>query len=146
MATPSGMPTVTPERIFASLHAFQRSAALKAAIDLELFTAIGEGAKTPAALAQRCKAAERGVRILADYLVVDSFLTKSGNEYGLTEESAAFLDRRSPLGVWVCSAYCLPPVNQRDKWVIFKAIESPYEAQAILYGRIVSRRQVSLDG
>ena len=77
MATPGGMPKVTPERIFAALHAFQRSAALKAAIDVELFTAIGEGAKTAAAIARRCKSAERGVRILADYLVIDNFLTKT---------------------------------------------------------------------
>jgi hypothetical protein len=30
--------------------------------------------------------------------------------------------------------------------VVFKAIETLYEAQAILWGQIVSRRQVSLDG
>ena len=77
MATPSGTPKVTPERIFATLHGYQRSAALKAAIELELFTALGRGAKTAASLAQSCKSAERGVRILADYLVIDGFLTKA---------------------------------------------------------------------
>ena len=86
----------TPERILAAFSAHERTAALVAAIDLELFTAIGEGATTTDALAQRTGAAERGVRILADYLVVDGLLTKRGETYGLAPDAAAFLDRRSP--------------------------------------------------
>jgi 2-polyprenyl-3-methyl-5-hydroxy-6-metoxy-1,4-benzoquinol methylase len=121
MATPSGGPNVTPERIFAALQAFQRSAALKAAVDVELFTAIGEGAKTAAALAQRCKAAERGIRILADYLVIDNFLTKTGSEYGLTEESAAFLDRRSPMYLGSASEFL---VSERSTGVLSTLTES----------------------
>lgn len=121
MATPGAGPNVSPERIFAALHAFQRSAALKAAIDVELFTAIGEGAKTAAALAKRCKAAERGVRILADYLVIDNFLTKTGSEYGLTEESAAFLDRRSPMYLGSASEFL---VSERSTGVLSTLTES----------------------
>jgi len=121
MATPSGTPKVTPERVFATLHGYQRSAALKAAIELELFTAIGEGAKTAAALAQRCKAAERGVRILADYLVIDNFLTKSGNEYGLTEESAAFLDRRSQMYIGSAAEFL---VNEQGLAILTTLTES----------------------
>jgi 2-polyprenyl-3-methyl-5-hydroxy-6-metoxy-1,4-benzoquinol methylase len=85
-----------PERIFTTLSAHERAAALAAAIELDLFTAIGEGATTTADLAGRVGAAERGVRILADFLVVDGFLTKADGRYGLAPESAAFLDRRSP--------------------------------------------------
>ncbi|HYR89545.1 MAG TPA: class I SAM-dependent methyltransferase [Terriglobia bacterium] len=84
------------ERIFMILNAHQQSAALKGGIDLDLFTAIGEGATTVKALAVRCGAAERGIRILADYLTVLGLLTKTNGTYGLTPEAASFLDKRSP--------------------------------------------------
>src|SRR3954465_15860986 len=81
----------SPELFFETMNAYQRTAALKAAIELDLFTAIGEGAQTVEALAQRCETSERGMRILCDYLVVIGFLTKDENRYGLTSDSAAFL-------------------------------------------------------
>ena len=121
MATPSGMPKVTPERIFATLHGYQRSAALKAAIELGLFTAIGEGAKTVQAIAQKCKASERGVRILADYLVIDNMLTKSGSEYGLSEEAATFLDRRSQMYIGSASDFL---VNEKSLTILTTLTES----------------------
>jgi ubiquinone/menaquinone biosynthesis C-methylase UbiE len=86
----------SPDGIFGALVAHQHTAALKAAIELDVFTAIGETADTVAALAKRCKATERGVRILCDYLAVLGFLTKQDQRYALTEESAVYLDRRSP--------------------------------------------------
>jgi SAM-dependent methyltransferase len=89
-------PAVSPEPIFDALLAFQLTAAMKAAIDIDLFTGIGEGKTTPAALAARCQAAERGVRILCDYLTVQGFLTKNDGSYGLTPSAATFLNRRSP--------------------------------------------------
>lgn len=82
--------------IFDTLNAYQRTAALKGAIDLELFTGIAEGATTPAALAARCHASERGMRILCDYLTIIGFLTKNENTYALTPDSAAFLNKHSP--------------------------------------------------
>ena len=75
--------------------AYQRTAALKAAIDLELFTSIGEGQRTASSLAKRVHGAERTVRILCDSLVALGFLTKDGINYGLTVDSAVFLDKRS---------------------------------------------------
>jgi SAM-dependent methyltransferase len=69
---------------------------LRGAIELDLFTAIGEGAATAADLAPKIKASERGVRILCDYLAVAGLLTKTGDHYALTPDSATFLDRRSP--------------------------------------------------
>jgi 2-polyprenyl-3-methyl-5-hydroxy-6-metoxy-1,4-benzoquinol methylase len=85
-----------PERVFETLFAHERTAALKAAIELDIFTAIGERDDTVGALARRCKAPERGVRILCDYLAILGFLSKHDRRYALTAESAAFLDRRSP--------------------------------------------------
>jgi SAM-dependent methyltransferase len=84
------------ELIFETLFAYQRSAALKSAVELDLFTAIDEGATSASAIAKRVKASERGVRILCDYLTVYRFLSKSDHSYQLAAESAAFLSKKSP--------------------------------------------------
>ena len=89
-------PQPSPALFFETINAYQRTAALKAAIELNLFTAIGEGRETARALSESCRASERGMRILCDYLVVIGFLTKKGQQYGLTPDSAIFLDQRSP--------------------------------------------------
>jgi ubiquinone/menaquinone biosynthesis C-methylase UbiE len=99
----------SPELFFETLNAYQRTAALKAAIELDLFTAIGEGAHTAEALARHCETSERGMRILCDYLVVIGFLTKDGNRYGLTPDSAAFLDRRSPAYLATATTFLASP-------------------------------------
>ena len=78
------------------MTAYQHTGVLKAAIELDVFTAIGKGAQTPQALAQACGVAERGARSLCDYLAVLGFLTKAHRRYHLTRDSAVFLDRRSP--------------------------------------------------
>ncbi len=96
MATAAQPQPPSPELIFQTLNAYQRTAALRGAIELDLFTAIGEGAATAADLAAKLQVSERGARILCDYLVVVGLLTKQGLRYGLTPDSATFLDRRSP--------------------------------------------------
>jgi 2-polyprenyl-3-methyl-5-hydroxy-6-metoxy-1,4-benzoquinol methylase len=96
MSSSTAAPKLNPERIFTTLFAYQQTFALKAAVELDLFTAIGEGANDPALLAKRCQASERGVRMLADYMTVQGFLRKENGKYQLTQESAVFLDRRSP--------------------------------------------------
>jgi hypothetical protein len=89
-------PPPSPEHFFESVTAYQRSAALKAAVELDLFTAVAEGNRDAHTIAARCNASERGVRILSDFLVITGFMTKDGGAYGLTQDSAIFLDRRSP--------------------------------------------------
>jgi ubiquinone/menaquinone biosynthesis C-methylase UbiE len=96
MATAAEGKQPSPELIFETLNAYQRTAALKGALELDLFTRIGEGANTVEALARKCSASERGMRILCDYLVIHGFLTKEENRYGLSPVSAFFLDRHSP--------------------------------------------------
>lgn len=76
--------------------AFHRTAAVKAGVDLDLFTAIGAGVDTTGNLAVRCQAAERGIRILCDYLTSIGLLAKECDRYALGPDAAAFLDRRSP--------------------------------------------------
>jgi precorrin-6B methylase 2 len=88
--------SVSPALIFETLTAFQRTAALRTAIDLNLFGAVGEGPADAATLARRCSASERGTRILCDYLTVIGFLEKKDSLYHHTPMSAAFLDPRSP--------------------------------------------------
>jgi 2-polyprenyl-3-methyl-5-hydroxy-6-metoxy-1,4-benzoquinol methylase len=92
----SPAPQPSPQLFFQTVNAYQRSEALKAAIELEVFTAIGEGNATSADIAKRCGASERGTRILCDFLCVMGFLNKEGNRYSLTQDSAVFLDQRSP--------------------------------------------------
>ena len=75
---------------------YQRTAALKAAIELDVFTQIAAGAETVDALAVRCQAAPRGLRALLNHLVMDGFLSKDGERYGLRPTAAAFLVRTSP--------------------------------------------------
>jgi SAM-dependent methyltransferase len=87
---------VTPARVFDAFTGYQKTAAMRAAIDLDLFSAIGAAGATAAEVATRSGASARGVRILCDRLVVDGFLTKSGDRYGLAEDTAFFLDRASP--------------------------------------------------
>ncbi len=93
-ATDHSMPT--PERIFGTLNAYQQTAALKTAIELDVFTAIGQGMNTTTALAQKCQASERGIRTLCDFLVINGFLEKSDHSYELTPDAAIFLNKKSP--------------------------------------------------
>lgn len=79
-----------------TITAYQRSAAIRAGIELDLFTHLADGPQTAAALGAVCGAPERGIRILCDYLTVSGFLSKSGDRYALTRDSAVFLSRRSP--------------------------------------------------
>ena len=85
----------SPDTFFDTVWAFQRTAALKAAVDLDLFTAIGDGGDA-AEIARRAGASERGVRQLSDYLTVIGFLTKTGHRYALTPDTAFFLVKSSP--------------------------------------------------
>jgi ubiquinone/menaquinone biosynthesis C-methylase UbiE len=88
--------TPSPGRIFDAFTAYQRSAALKAAIELGVFGAIGAAGATLPEIASRCSAAERGVRSLCNRLVADRFLVKEGERYRLGVDAAAFLDPASP--------------------------------------------------
>jgi 2-polyprenyl-3-methyl-5-hydroxy-6-metoxy-1,4-benzoquinol methylase len=95
MSTPASQQP-SPQLFFQTINAHQRTEALKAAIELEVFTAIGEGNTTVAQIAKRCQASEKGMRVLCDYLTIMEMLTKQGDNYALTLDSATFLDKRSP--------------------------------------------------
>src|SRR5438067_2930048 len=92
--TPETMPT--PDLFFDMTLSFERTAALRAAVALDVFSAIGAGAETVSALAGRCQASERGLRILCDFLTINGLLTKTGDRYALTPVAATFLSKASP--------------------------------------------------
>lgn len=94
MTTKANVPS--PELFFQTINAYQQTAALTAAIELDLFTALADGPATAATVARRSNASARGTRILLDYLTILGFLTKAGDTYQLTSDSALFLNRRSP--------------------------------------------------
>jgi hypothetical protein len=73
---PSQAPS--PALFFETMNAFQRSEALRAAIELDLFSQLASGPLVAEELARRCAAAPRSMRILADYLTVnDTALLRS---------------------------------------------------------------------
>lgn len=109
MSSPQ-MQQPNPSLLFQTINAYQRTEALRAAIELEVFTAIGEGKTTAQAIAQRTEASERGTRILCDFLCIIGFLTKAGNIYALTPDSAMFLDKNSPAYMGSATEFMLSPM------------------------------------
>ncbi len=106
-------PGVTPDLFWETMTGFQRSAVLKTAVELEVFTKMGEGNATAADIAAACGASERGVRILCDSLATMGFLTKSGDKYGMTESTAVFLDKKSRAYVGSALDFILAPQQRR---------------------------------
>ncbi len=90
------MTDISPDLFVDTVQAFQKTAAIKAAVELDLFTMIDAGARTAEALAERSGASPRGLRILCDYLTILGFLEKSGAAYSLTPSTAQFITRDSP--------------------------------------------------
>jgi 2-polyprenyl-3-methyl-5-hydroxy-6-metoxy-1,4-benzoquinol methylase len=119
---------ITPGPIFDMLLAYQRTAALKAAIDLDLFRAVGEGPGDVASIARRSASSERGIRILCDFLTINGILLKENGRYRHSPTSAAFLDPRSPS--------CLASIAQ---FLGNKEMREPYDQldQIVRAGRTV---------
>jgi 2-polyprenyl-3-methyl-5-hydroxy-6-metoxy-1,4-benzoquinol methylase len=97
---------------FDTISAYQRTEALKTAIELDLFTLVAAGHKTAEQLAGACQAAPRGVRILADNLTILGFLRKQDDRYELTLDTATFLDRKSPAYLGGTLVFLLTPKVQ----------------------------------
>jgi ubiquinone/menaquinone biosynthesis C-methylase UbiE len=109
MQTKEASDQLSPMAIFETLNAYQESAALKAAIDLDIFTHIAQGARSAKQIAGRAQASERGTRILCDYMVLHGFLTKSGSGYGLAPEAEFFLNRQSPAYIGGATQFLCSP-------------------------------------
>jgi SAM-dependent methyltransferase len=109
MSTPASQQP-SPQLFFQTLNSHHQTEALKTAIELELFTAIGEGNSSAAKIAERCSAAEKGVRVLCDYLTIMGFLTKENDAYSLTLDSSVFLDKRSPAYLGSATEFLCSPL------------------------------------
>ena len=96
------MTAPNPAGLLEDFRAFERSLALRTAVEMDLFTRIGAGADTLPALAAACGASERGLRALCDYLTIQGHLSKvgpgskRGARYSLTLNARLYLTRASP--------------------------------------------------
>lgn len=99
----------SPVLFFETVTAFHRTEALRAAIELDLFSKLAAGPATAAELAEACGASERGTRILADYLTILGFLQKRDARYALTHDSQVFLTRSSPAYLGGALEFLLTP-------------------------------------
>jgi hypothetical protein len=92
----------SPDHFVNAVIGYQKTAAIKAALHLDLFTAIAQREGDLEQVAARTGASLRGVRILCDDLTVLGFLEKDRNRrYRLTRATEVFLTTPSPS--WVGS-------------------------------------------
>lgn len=110
--TTSPPPGPSPAIVLDMLSAHQRSSALHAAIELDLFRAVGEGPGDVPSLARQCSSSERGIRILCDFLTIQGLLVKEDGRYRHTPASATFLDPRSPACMASISRFLGNPMMQ----------------------------------
>jgi hypothetical protein len=89
-----------PSHIMQTATAFWASKVLLTAVELDLFTALGDGRQTAAQLGQTLGLHPRGTYDFFDALVALKFLDRDGDgpegKYRNTPETAAFLDKKSP--------------------------------------------------
>jgi 2-polyprenyl-3-methyl-5-hydroxy-6-metoxy-1,4-benzoquinol methylase len=99
----------SPALFFDTISGYNRTEALRAAIELDLFSQIAAGRQTASEIASACQAAPRGIRILADYLTILGFLQKHGERYELTADTKLFLVRQSPAYLGGAVRFMLSP-------------------------------------
>jgi ubiquinone/menaquinone biosynthesis C-methylase UbiE len=117
LQTPVATGQPFPERFIDCMTAFKMSAALKGALELDLFTVLAEASQTSESLALRLQASTRGVRILCDYLTIEGFLIKQEGRYSVTQDVAMFLNRKSPSYIGSAASFLGNPMvleNFRD--------------------------------
>jgi SAM-dependent methyltransferase len=83
------------DELLNTMRNFQESRVLLAAVELDLFTALGEGA-TAGEVAARLKADRRATEMLLNALVAVGALAKSGGVFQNTPDTARYLTAGSP--------------------------------------------------
>jgi 2-polyprenyl-3-methyl-5-hydroxy-6-metoxy-1,4-benzoquinol methylase len=112
----------SPMLVFETLQAHQRTSALRAGIELNLFTAVSNGARTPEALATACKSSAKGMRVLGDCLTILGFLTKDGSGYQLTPDSKLFLVHGSPAYMGGMVSFLFHPFMEKGLGSVTEAV------------------------
>ncbi len=87
----------SPEKLIGILQSFMGSAALKAGIDLEIFTHISHGADTADKIAAAKGLTPRAARILCDALLAFGVLGKADGRYTLPPAVQMLLVKGSPM-------------------------------------------------
>lgn len=90
------MQSFGPAWLMDEFLAYERTLTLRTALELDLFTRIGQGVNTIPALAEATRASERGLRVLCDNLAVHQHLVKEGHRYRLSLNSRVYLSKDSP--------------------------------------------------
>lgn len=105
---------MNPDPIFRALLGYRAAAVVRAAIELDVFTAIEAGDSTVAAIVASRGGTERSVRILLDATAVAApkLLRKKGKGYALTPVSRQFLVRSSRSFI----GQLMPLYGHRQMW------------------------------
>ena len=78
------------------VYNFRLARVFATALDLDIFTHMGNRFWTPKALAGRLKASERGVEIILRNLETAGLLKRRGTSYGVEKVGRTYLNRNSP--------------------------------------------------
>lgn len=106
------MSSSDPSRIVDVLCAYWQTAALVAAIDLGVFTALGGRARSASELAGACRADRASLERLCDFLVSLGLLRSANGRYRAAADAARFLDARSPESLAaIAGFFTAPPVS-----------------------------------
>ena len=104
---------VSPAPLLEGTFGFAVTAILVAAVELDLFTALDEGADTAEKLAAQKSWTPRGVRILLNALAGSGYIEKQGSRYALTPFAATYLSRKSPV---YAGSMAMHSKMLRDNW------------------------------
>jgi SAM-dependent methyltransferase len=85
-----------PGKLMKVAGAFWESFPLHVAVDLDVFTRIGDGSLSAREIASKWKGNERSVRMLLDAMAAMGLLEKRTDKYSNTEAAKAFLVKTSP--------------------------------------------------
>ena len=88
--------SVTPERIMQFAWGYAPTLIIEAAVRHRVFDLLDESPKSIKELAKKSGASQRGLTAIANALVAFNFLSRKGERYALTPESAAFLVSTKP--------------------------------------------------
>jgi hypothetical protein len=103
------MADVSPDLFLDAVLGYQKTAAVKAAVALDLFTAISQASGDLRRVAAQTGASDRGLRILCDYLTVQGFLEKDRDRYRLTRSTETFLTTSSQAWMGSVVDFIAPP-------------------------------------
>ena len=87
---------MNPQEIRAMVTAFQRSRIILTAFELDIFTFLGEGSHSAAAIAEELHLNEGATERLLNVLVALEFLKKNNEKYSNTEDSLKYFAKNSP--------------------------------------------------